>query len=423
MDEVARVQRRTVGVLAGGVALGGLGITVGITVGGLLAGEVAGTDTAAGLGQTAGVLGAAVLAVPLAAISDRAGRRVGLATGFAVAVVGSLVSLLAARMSSLPLLLAGLFLFGAATACGLQARYAAADLSTPERRGRDLSLVVWATTVGSVVGPLLAGPGDDLGRSLGLPPLGGAIALSAVVFTVVGAGLPLLLRPDPLLLARELGGGTGAVRPRRATGAALRAVWATSGGRLGLTAVVVSHAVMVGVMVMTPVHMGHAGGAEGTTLRLIGVVISVHVAGMYFFSPLVGALADRLGGTTAVGIGGGLLLAAVAVAGTAPPGAAGQLGAGLLLLGLGWSFGLVAGSTLVTECVGPAVRPAAQGGTDLLMGLGAAVAGAAGGPLLAVGGFGLVSAVSAVLVLPLGGVWLAALRRRPVALSGPGSSG
>ena len=240
MDEVARVQRRSVAVLSGGVALAGLGITVGITVGGLLARDVAGTATAAGLGQTAGVLGAAVLAVPLASISDRAGRRAGLATGFAVAVVGSLVSVLAALMSSLPLLLAGLFLFGAATACGLQARYAAADLATPERRGRDLSLVVWATTVGSVLGPLLAGPGDDLGRGLGLPPLGGAIALSAVVFAVVGAGQALLLRPDPLLLARELGGRTGAARPRLATGAALRAVWATPGGRLGLTAVVVS---------------------------------------------------------------------------------------------------------------------------------------------------------------------------------------
>ena len=180
---------------------------------------------------------------------------------------------------------------------------------------------------------------------------------------------------------------------------------------------------MVGVMVMTPVHMGHTGGAEGTTLRLIGVVISVHVAGMYLFSPLVGVLADRLGRTTAVGIGGGLLLAATAIAGTAPPGAAGRLGAGLLLLGLGWSFGLVAVSTLVTESVGPAVRPAAQGGTDLLMGLGAALAGVVGGPLLAVGGFGLVAAVSAVLVLPLAGVWLAAVRRAPVAVSGPGSSG
>jgi MFS family permease len=186
--------------------------------------------------------------------------------------------------------------------------------------------------------------------------------------------------------------------------------------------VVVSHAVMVGVMVMTPVHMGHAGGADGTTLRLIGLVISVHVAGMYLFSPLVGLLADRLGRTTAVGIGGGLLLAAAAIAGTAPPGAAAQLGVGLLLLGVGWSFGLVAGSTLVTESVGPDVRPAAQGGTDLLMGLGAALAGAVGGPLLALGGFGLVSAVSAVLVLPLVAVWTAALRSAPAAVSGRGGS-
>ena len=404
------VQKRTVGVLSGAVAFAGLGVTVGITVGGLLAREVAGTDSASGLGQTAGVLGSAVIAVPLARISDRAGRRAGLAAGYAVAVVGAVVAVFAAAVSSLPLLMVGLFAFGAATACGLQARYAAADLAVPERRGRDLSLVVWATTVGSVLGPNLAGPGADLGRSLGLPALGGAFAVSAVVFGVVALGLLLLLRPDPLLLARRLGGGVVGVRRRGATGAAVRAVWASPEGRLGLTAVVVSHAVMVGVMVMTPVHMGHAGGAEGTTLRIIGLVISVHVAGMYLFSPLVGWLADRAGRRATVAVGGGLLLAAAAFAGTAPPGAAVQLGAGLLLLGLGWSCGLIAGSTLVTESVAVDVRPTAQGGSDLLMGLGAAMAGVIGGPLLAIGGFGLVSAVSAALVLPLAVVWLSGVR-------------
>jgi MFS family permease len=413
------VQRRTVGVLSGSVALAGLGVTVGITVGGLLARDVAGTDSAAGLGTTAGVLGAAVLAVPLARISDRSGRRAGLAAGYAVAVIGAVITVAAAWMSSLVLLVVGLFAFGAATACGLQARYAAADLASPARRGRDLSLVVWATTVGSVLGPKLAGPGADLGRALGLPALGGGFAVSAVAFAVVAAALLLLLRPDPLLLARRLGGGDGRPGPRQATGAAVRAVWASPAGRLGLTSVVVSHSVMVGVMVMTPVHMGHAGGSEGTTLRIIGLVISVHVAGMYLFSPVVGILADRAGRTTTVAVGGVLLLAAAALAGTAAPGAAVQLGVGLFLLGLGWSCGLIAGSTLVTESVGQDLRPTAQGGTDLLMGLSAALAGVVGGPLLAVGGFGLVTGVSAALVLPLAVVWATGLRS---AVSGPGSS-
>jgi MFS family permease len=181
--------------------------------------------------------------------------------------------------------------------------------------------------------------------------------------------------------------------------------------------VVVAHSVMVGVMVMTPVHMGHAGGPEGTTLRIIGLVISVHVAGMYLFSPLVGILADRAGRKATVAVGAVLLLAAAAIAGTSAPGAAVQLGIGLFLLGLGWSCGLIAGSTLVTESVPVAVRPTAQGGTDLLMGLGAALAGAIGGPLLTLGGFGLVAIVGGVLVLPLAAVWAAAVRpaaqRRP----------
>lgn len=402
----AAVQRRTVGVLSGAVALAGLGVTVGITVGGLLARQVSGTDTAAGLGQTASVLGAAVIAVPLARLSDRSGRRTGLVTGYAVAVVGAALTVVAAAAGSLPLLLGGLFLFGASTATGLQARYAAADLAAAEHRGRALSLVVWATTVGSVLGPNLAGPGAALGTALGLPPLGGAFVVSIVVFGVVAVAVLALLRPDPLLLARRPGGGLPAGRSRGVTLAALRAVWAEPGGRLGVTAVVVSHAVMVGVMVMTPVHMGHAGGPEGTTLRVIGLVISVHVAGMYLFSPLVGLLADRAGRTATVVLGGGLLLAAVALAGTAPPGADLQLGSGLFLLGLGWSCGLIAGSTLVTDSVPAEQRPVAQGGTDLLMGLGAALAGAVGGPLLAAGGFGLVAGVSACLVLPLLGVGL-----------------
>jgi MFS family permease len=420
-SDVAQVQRRTLGVLSGAVALSGIGVTVGITVGGLLARDVAGTDTAAGLGQTAAVLGSAVLAVPLARISDRSGRRAGLATGYGVAVLGSALTVWAAVLSSLSLLLVGLFAFGASTACSLQSRYAAADLAVPDRRGSALALVVWATTVGSVLGPNLAGPGADLGRALGLPALSGGFIVSVGVFAVVAAGLMLLLRPDPLILARRLGGGTGAAvaRPRRATLTAVRAMWASPGGRLGLTSVVISHAVMVGVMVMTPVHMGHAGGSAGTTLRIIGLVISVHVAGMYLFSPLVGLLADRVGRAATVALGGGLLLAAAGLAGTAAPGAAVQLGIGLLLLGLGWSCGLIAGSTLVTESVGPDMRPTAQGGTDLLMGLGAAMAGVIGGPLLAVGGFGLVTGVSAALVVPLVAVWIGHARAR---VSDPGSS-
>ncbi|WP_222267932.1 MFS transporter [Modestobacter marinus] len=416
--ERAAVQRRTLAVLSGGVALGGLGVTVGITVGGLLAAEVAGTDTAAGLGSTSSVLGAALVAVPLARASDRWGRRAGLSLGYAIAGGGAVLVVAAAAISSLALLIVGLFLFGAATTSGLQARFAAADLAEPEHRGRALSLVVWATTVGSVLGPNLAGVGDGLGQALGLPPLGGAYVLPIAAFAVVLLAVLLLLRPDPLLLARRLAAGDRPVgTPPARTGSvgALRAVWAGPGGRLGVTAVVVGHSVMVGLMVMTPVHMGggHGGHADGTTLRVIGLVISVHVAGMYLFSPVVGWLADRAGRSVTVACGGLLLLLAGLVAGTAPPGAALQLGAGLFCLGLGWSCCLVAGSTLVTEAVPAALRPAAQGATDLLMGLGAALAGALGGPLLAVGGFGLVAVVATALVVPLAVVWIGARRPAP----------
>ena len=261
----------------------GLGVTVGITVGGLLARDVAGTDSASGLGQTAGVLGRGRDRRPAGA-DQRPGRAAG---GAGRRLRGRRPRRRAGRRrrgAVVPAAAPGRACsrFGAATACGLQARYAAADLAAPERRGRDLSLVVWATTIGSVLGPEPGRPGrrPRPPRSACLP-LGGAFAVSAVgVRRSWRSASWSLLRPDPLLLARRLGGGgAGAPAPRARPARRVRAVWASPGGRLGLTAVVVSHAVMVGVMVMTPVHMGHAGGPEGTTLRIIGLVISVHVAG------------------------------------------------------------------------------------------------------------------------------------------------
>ncbi|MGI8532210.1 MAG: MFS transporter [Geodermatophilaceae bacterium] len=407
--DLAAVQRRTVWVLSAGQVLGGVGVGAGIAVGGLLAARLAGTAAVAGLTQTTAVLGAAVIAIPVSRLMSRSGRRPGMMAAYASAVLGCAIVVLAAALGSFPAMLPGMFLLGAGTTAGLQARFAATDLATPERRGRSLALVVWATTLGAVLGPNLSEPAGRLAIMMGLPELSGPFVVAAVLF--LGAfGALSLLRPDPLLLARrEAGGDPSVAAARLSVRDSLAAIVATGNGRLGLAAVVAAQSVMVAVMVLTPVHLDDGG----VGLRVIGLVISVHIAGMYALSPVVGWIADRAGRRGAVLIGVGVLSAALVVSGTAAPDAAVQLGVGLFLLGLGWSFGLIAGSTLVTESVPLPVRPFAQGATDLTMGLCAAVAGALAGPILAWADFGGLTAAAGVLVVPVAVLALAGARFSP----------
>jgi MFS family permease len=392
----AAVQRRTVGVLVAGQVLVGVGVAAGISVGTLLAEEVSGSAALSGLAQTGSVLGAAVLAVPLARLSAARGRRVGLATGYGIGATGCASAVAGGQLDAFWLLMAGTVLFGGGAAAGLQARYAAADLATPQRRARDLSTVVWATTVGAVIGPNLADPASATAEALGLPPLTGAYLWSIGAFTLAAAVVVGFLRPDPLLTLRQLGGaGGGGSRPLAASLAAVRR---SPHAVLALTVIAVAHTVMVSVMVMTPLHMSH-GGAE---LSVIGLVISGHVAGMYALSPLFGWLADRRGRVAVTWLGAGLLLCALGLAGAAPPHASVLLGTGLFALGLGWSASLVAGSALLTESVPPGERPGVQGAADLVMGLCGATGGAMAGVVVGLAGYGALNLMAAVLVVPLG---------------------
>ncbi|SSC24330.1 Major facilitator superfamily protein, partial [Klenkia terrae] len=401
--ERERARRRAVPVLVGSQVLGGVGVASGIAVGGLLAEQVSGSTALSGLAQTATVLGSAALAVPLARLAAARGRRPALATGYGLGLLGTGLVVVAAVLGSFVLLVAGLLLFGGATTSGLQARYAATDAATPETRGRSLSVVVWATTAGAVAGPNLSGLGGRLGEALGLPSLAGPYLFSAVSFAAGALVVGLLLRPDPLVVAGP-GAPTG---PRPSVRETLRVVLAVPAARLGLVAVATAHAVMVGVMVMTPVHLGHGGAS----LQVVGIVISVHIAGMYAASPVMGWLADRAGRVATIGLGVGLLAAALVVGALAPAEARGWVTVSMLLLGLGWSAALVAGSTLLSESVPAEVRTSVQGTSDLVMGLAGAGAGALAGPVLAAGGYPSVAVAAAVLLVPV--VVLLARRRDP----------
>lgn len=391
------VQRRTLAVLAGSVALGGVGIGGAATAGGLLVAEVAGTDSAAGLAQTLVVLGGAMLAVPLARVSAGRGRRRGLSAGYSLALLGAVLVVAGAGASSVLLLLVGMALLGGAMAAGLQARFAATDLSSATRVGRDLSLVVWMTAVGAIVGPNLADPAAASARALGLPPLSGMFLWAGLGFALATGLLLVGLRPDPLLLARRrASAGEPSDRPRPGMAETFRAVFAVPAARLAFAALVLANATMIGLMVMTPLHLND----RGASLRIVGVVISVHVAGMYLLSPLVGALADAIGRERVIGIGALAIATCGVVVASAPTSTVTVAGA-LFMLGLGWSGCMVAGSALLTAAIPVALRPSAQGVTDLSMGLGGAAASALAGVVFGVWSYAVLGVAVAVIIAPL----------------------
>ncbi|GAA1812021.1 MFS transporter [Planosporangium flavigriseum] len=394
--DIPAVQRRTVSLLFVTQMVGGIGVAIGIAVGALLAARMAGTWVS-GLASSASVVGGALLAIPATWLIRLRGRRPGLIFAYACGVCGALVVVAAAMAGSVALLFAGMALFGGGTAANLQARYAAVDLAETARRGRQLSLVVWATTAGSVAGPNLAPLADRYAHRIGLPEYAGPFLVSAVAFGVVALAITVALRPDPLLVARGVGERAEVV-PSAGLREAVRAVRADPAARLGISAVAVGHLVMVGVMSMTPVHIGEY--LHGDVLRVVGGVLSLHIAGMYALSPLVGWLTDRLGRRPVILGGVATLLLACAVAGTAGHHTV-RLSVGLALLGLGWSGTMVAGSTLLSESVGTVVRPAVQGLSDLIMGLCGAAAGALSGLVVQWWGYPTLALLAAIATVPL----------------------
>lgn len=374
--------------------VGGVAVGSAISVSGLIAEDVSGSTALSGLAQTSNVLGAAVAALPMSRLMSARGRRPGLVGGYLVALAGAVLMVVGTAGSSFVLVVAGACLQGAGTTANFQSRFAAADLADPMRRGRALATVVWATTLGVVLGPNLTGPGASVAGVFGLPALAGPVLFSVVAFAVAAAVLHVGLRPDPLLTARRLA-GTYEDDHSVPLSRALRAVRESGPALLALVAIAVAHTVMVSVMVMTPVHMRH----EGAELELVGLVISLHVAGMFAFSPMVGWLVDLAGRVPVVVLGNVVLLCAVLVSGTT--GDHGVLGGGLLLLGLGWSCVLIAGSTLLSESVDVGVRPGVQGASDFVMGLCGATGGALAGVVVDLSGYGLLNALAGVLVLPV----------------------
>jgi MFS family permease len=391
-----QVQRRTISSLVVAQSLGGLGLTIGVAVAAILAEEISGSEALAGFAQTMQVLGAAIASFLLAHLMGTRGRRPGLVLGYLLGATGAALCVLAGVVDSFLTLLVGATLLGSTTAANGLSRYAATDLARPDRRARSLSLVVWATTIGAVAGPNLTGVAGDFAVHFGLPRLTGPFLLGSVSILAAGLVLALFLRPDPLLVAREAALSRGAGVPH--SGTSWSRVWQVArerpGVSAGIAALALAHAVMIAVMVMTPLHMHH-GGAK---LEVIGIVISVHVLGMFFLAPVVGWAADRFGRPPVLTAGALVLLASLLLSGSSPAGASYQIGAGLFLLGLGWSLCTVTASTLLSESAPLAARTDVQGAADLVMGLVAAAAGALAGVVMGAFGFVALNVFAALLV-------------------------
>lgn len=383
-------QRRTVGTLALIQVVGGIGNGAGLAVGALLIEDVTGSAGWAGMAVVAMTLGAALFTVPLSNFAVHRGRRPALTAGWLGGSLGAVAVVAGAAWSSLVTLLLGFVLFGASTAANLQSRFAAADRAEPAEVGRSISLVVWATTIGSVAGPNLTGPGASVADALGIPELAGPQVFSAVAFAAAGALTWLLLRPDPLP-PRD---AAAPAPPRLA--AALPHVRGTTA--VAIVAVALSHAIMVSVMALTPVHMsGH-----GAALSVIGLTISLHIAGMFALSPIFGWLTDAWGAQRTILAGQAVLVLACAIAGTAGHSEV-QITIGLVLLGIGWSMSVIAGAALLTRSLEPEVRPLVQGFSDLSMNLAGAAGGLLAGLVVALRGFDVLTAVAACLTIPV--IW------------------
>jgi MFS family permease len=396
----SQVQRKVIKTLAGAQVLSGVGVAGTVAAGSLLVASISNSETLAGLAQTSAVLGAAALALPLARITAKGGRRAALSIGYFTGFIGSVFAIWGGSSRNLSLMLIGTFLVGAASAAGYQARFAAIDLATDESRAKQLSFVVWASTIGAVAGPNLMQPAGNFAENIGLPRLVGPYLISAITLATAAIVIALFLKPDPFLLANK---NISIEIKKGSTKAALSHIYRNPKALFAISAIAIGHIAMVSVMVMTPVHMAHVD----VTLSVIGFVISVHVLGMYAFSPIVGSLSDRLGRVRVIQLGLAILLLSALISGFAQASDAYTLGVGLFLLGLGWSCTLIAGSALLSESVEATFKASSQGASDLVMNLAGAGGGAIAGVIIGTLSYGWLCFAAAV---PVGLLAVASLK-------------
>ena len=393
----ANLQKRTLRVLVVGQVVAAAALSAAVTVGAFVIQDILGQETPwGGISSATFTMGSAFMSQVLARKMSRKGRRVGLQYGYSLAIAGGLLAGFAVNRSSLPFFILGLFLYGSGQASNLLSRYAAMDLAAPDERSQAMSYILFGSTFGAVFGPVLIRPAQDFGVDFfGWSKYTGPWIASACFFVFALVNVAFRLRPDPLEVSGGLNSqqGVGVVTPN--LGAALGIIKSIRNARVALASMVISQVTMVAVMTMTPVHLKLHGHEDVSPY-----VISLHIAGMYAFSPLVGKFTDRHGKLLSISLGAILLVMATVTAALAGE-AATLLWPSLWLLGIGWSFGLIGGSSLLVESVPDSSRVTVQGAADLLMSFCGGLAGFSSGFIRKAFGFHMLSNLGTVLALAL----------------------
>jgi MFS family permease len=397
-EKQLQLHKRTMIVVIASQIMGGAGLAAGITVGALLAQDMLGTDSYAGVPTALFTLGSAAAALIVGRLSQRLGRRAGLAAGFLTGGLGAAGVVLAAVFNNIALLFLSLLVYGAGTATNLQARYAGTDLALPTRRAKAISTAMVFTTFGAVAGPNLVNSTGRIAASMGAPALSGPFMLAAIAYILAGLVLLIFLRPDPLIVAKAIA-EVQHVKDSQINVQQSHTQEASINKRgilVGASVMVLTQVVMTGIMTMTPVHMKDHGHGLGE----VGVVIGIHVAAMFLPSLLTGVLVDKYGRLPMSFASGVTLLLAGLLAAFAPGDSMVLLILALALLGLGWNFGLISGTAAIVDATPPQIRAKTQGTVDVLI----ALAGASGGALS-----GMVVAQSSYSTLSLAGGFLSLL--------------
>jgi len=384
MTELSRTARKITFVLFLAQSLASAGFIASATVGSILGAKLGG-NAWAGVPSAVFLLGSAVAASVWGVLMDTAGRRNSIALGLSLGASGAVLVVMSANQSSLLLMYPGMVLMGVGNAAVMLGRFSAAEVNPPEKRGAAISNVVLGGTAGAIFGPLLVGPMGALSLRLGMDELAGTYIASMVLFGIASVIIFLGLRPDP----RDVGRQVAALYPDSAPGGMARplgVILREPAALIAVTAMVLGQVVMVAIMVITSLHMKDHNHQLGD----ISAVISAHTLGMYAFSVLSGRLADKWGRGPVIMTGAATLLLACITAPLSPDVL--PLAVSLFLLGLGWNFCFVGGSTLLSDQLSPAERARTQGVNDLLVGLASAT-----GSL----GSGLVFAATSYTVIAL----------------------